>query len=698
MPGLIEGAHRGLGPRPSVPAPPRAHEGARAPRRRLGRDRPRSGRGSRHRPARARAVSADARREAAARRREQDRRASTIEARVDARSSAARAELGAAVLPHLRRHRRRRARAARSDVAAAGGSTRAGAAAARATSHEHRGASASSAARSIRFTAATSTSARAAEAALDLTRAVRRSRRTSRRTGRSRSRRAFTASRWWRWRSPAAPAGARRTSSCAHDAPSYTSATLQQFHERGYAPSRAVLRHRRRRVRRDRDAGRTTRRSSTRAHFAVVSRPGLSGRRAAATGCRSWRRRMVRPPLDAIGADRSVDHFDRRADRRCVIDCDPPAPRRAASRSRASCRRRVQQHIEQHGLYTSTTPGRRGSDAPADAGGRQVAWPRLRSAARRRAFRRRSSARSRAAEDKKARRSRRARSAEGGGVHRLLRDLLGHATRGRFARSPTRVMEALAADGVKPAHVEGYDRSEWILLDYFDFIVHVFAPETRDVLRPRAALGQRRAHRASRAVRDQLAPSARRRSCDAAPLRRPRAALRRLRRARSNIRRAGRSATPAGASILPLTPPLCDRCGDPLPTWRVDQPAAGALPALPARAARRRPRARDRRVRRRAARDRPRAEVRRTPIAGAAAGRADARARRRRARRAPTARSRCRSIRRGGASAASIRRPISRGICGLPVVAALRRVRATPTQTGLPAAQRHRQRARRVRG
>ena len=41
------------------------------------------------------------------------------------------------------------------------------------------------------------------------------------------------------------------------------------------------------------------------------------------------------------------------------------------------------------------------------------------------------------------------------------------------------VMDALAADGVTPAHVEGYDRSEWVLLDYFDFIVHVFAPETR---------------------------------------------------------------------------------------------------------------------------------------------------------------------------------------------------------------------------
>jgi len=41
------------------------------------------------------------------------------------------------------------------------------------------------------------------------------------------------------------------------------------------------------------------------------------------------------------------------------------------------------------------------------------------------------------------------------------------------------IEEALAADGVKPAHVEGYERSEWILLDYFDFIVHVFTPDQR---------------------------------------------------------------------------------------------------------------------------------------------------------------------------------------------------------------------------
>jgi len=41
------------------------------------------------------------------------------------------------------------------------------------------------------------------------------------------------------------------------------------------------------------------------------------------------------------------------------------------------------------------------------------------------------------------------------------------------------VIKAQAAHGSKPAHVEGYDRSEWVLVDYFDFIVHIFSPETR---------------------------------------------------------------------------------------------------------------------------------------------------------------------------------------------------------------------------
>ncbi len=33
---------------------------------------------------------------------------------------------------------------------------------------------------------------------------------------------------------------------------------------------------------------------------------------------------------------------------------------------------------------------------------------------------------------------------------------------------------------VRPAHVEGYERADWVLLDCFDFIVHVFRTERRE--------------------------------------------------------------------------------------------------------------------------------------------------------------------------------------------------------------------------
>jgi ribosome-associated protein len=42
------------------------------------------------------------------------------------------------------------------------------------------------------------------------------------------------------------------------------------------------------------------------------------------------------------------------------------------------------------------------------------------------------------------------------------------------------VEDALRATKVRPAHVEGYDRAEWVLMDFFSFIVHVFAPQTRE--------------------------------------------------------------------------------------------------------------------------------------------------------------------------------------------------------------------------
>jgi ribosome-associated protein len=41
------------------------------------------------------------------------------------------------------------------------------------------------------------------------------------------------------------------------------------------------------------------------------------------------------------------------------------------------------------------------------------------------------------------------------------------------------VRDSLAERGVKPAHIEGGEKAGWILLDYFDFIVHIFSPETR---------------------------------------------------------------------------------------------------------------------------------------------------------------------------------------------------------------------------
>jgi ribosome-associated protein len=42
------------------------------------------------------------------------------------------------------------------------------------------------------------------------------------------------------------------------------------------------------------------------------------------------------------------------------------------------------------------------------------------------------------------------------------------------------IEEALRAAKVRPAHIEGYDRADWVLMDFFSFIVHVFTPQTRE--------------------------------------------------------------------------------------------------------------------------------------------------------------------------------------------------------------------------
>lgn len=41
------------------------------------------------------------------------------------------------------------------------------------------------------------------------------------------------------------------------------------------------------------------------------------------------------------------------------------------------------------------------------------------------------------------------------------------------------VQERLREERVRPLHVEGYNRGQWVLLDYGDFVVHIFQEEPR---------------------------------------------------------------------------------------------------------------------------------------------------------------------------------------------------------------------------
>lgn len=55
---------------------------------------------------------------------------------------------------------------------------------------------------------------------------------------------------------------------------------------------------------------------------------------------------------------------------------------------------------------------------------------------------------------------------------------------GQNMRQVKAIAEAIEAelkkDGLRPSLVEGYNKAEWVLLDYFDFIFHVFTPSTRE--------------------------------------------------------------------------------------------------------------------------------------------------------------------------------------------------------------------------
>ncbi|MBI4463388.1 MAG: ribosome silencing factor [Acidobacteria bacterium] len=41
------------------------------------------------------------------------------------------------------------------------------------------------------------------------------------------------------------------------------------------------------------------------------------------------------------------------------------------------------------------------------------------------------------------------------------------------------IEQRLGRSGLRPAHVEGYNHAEWVLLDYLDFVVHIFSEQAR---------------------------------------------------------------------------------------------------------------------------------------------------------------------------------------------------------------------------
>jgi ribosome-associated protein len=45
------------------------------------------------------------------------------------------------------------------------------------------------------------------------------------------------------------------------------------------------------------------------------------------------------------------------------------------------------------------------------------------------------------------------------------------------------IVDEMSLIGIKPQHIEGKDIGEWIVLDFFDFIVHLFKPGIRDYYR-----------------------------------------------------------------------------------------------------------------------------------------------------------------------------------------------------------------------
>jgi len=145
-----------------------------------------------------------------------------------------------------------------------------------------------------------------------------------------------------------------------YDAPSFTSRTLHRFRERGYQPKELFFV-----IGADAffeiESWRDYPDILGAAHFVVISRPSAPVREVAERLPR-LASRMVTRPLDALSSPIPLI---------ILIDAPTADVSSTAIRDRLAAREsiaglvlpRVQQHIEQHGLYTPKTPGRRASDA-----------------------------------------------------------------------------------------------------------------------------------------------------------------------------------------------------------------------------------------------------------------------------------------------------------------------------------------------
>lgn len=51
------------------------------------------------------------------------------------------------------------------------------------------------------------------------------------------------------------------------------------------------------------------------------------------------------------------------------------------------------------------------------------------------------------------------------------------------------VIDELKKESLRPSHVEGLQEGRWILVDYFDFVVHVFHPSVREFYQLEALWG-----------------------------------------------------------------------------------------------------------------------------------------------------------------------------------------------------------------